>query len=94
MFYHMSESDRTNFLQFPKPKDLPVELAEQLPSDLKAWIRDKYATAYVSFSISQVKKADSKDWRVNFTDEEKDKIWYWWSGSVSSPCSTLGLVWC
>lgn len=83
MYYHMSESDRTTFLQYPKPANLPIELAENLPADLKTWIHDTYATAYVSFMLSQVTQGDSKDWRVNFDDAEKDKIWYWWSGAVS-----------
>ncbi|GAB1316433.1 hypothetical protein MFIFM68171_06643 [Madurella fahalii] len=81
MYYHMNESDRTTFLSYPKPKDLPIELADNLPADLKTWIHDTYAPAYISFMFSQVSLADSKGWRVNFDDVEKDKIWYWWSGS-------------
>jgi hypothetical protein len=83
MYYHMSESDRTTFLQYPKPNNLPVELAENLPQDLKTWFHDTYAPAYVSFMLSQVAQEDSSSWKVNFDEAEKDKIWYWWSGSVS-----------
>ncbi|KAK4174090.1 hypothetical protein QBC36DRAFT_303126 [Triangularia setosa] len=83
MFYHMDESDRTTFLMYPKPRDLPPELADNLAADLKMWIHDTYAPAYVSFMLSQVSPGDSSGWRVNFDDAEKDKIWYWWSGSGS-----------
>ncbi|KAJ1324773.1 Hint domain-containing protein [Microdochium nivale] len=81
MYYHMSESDRTQFLQFPKPTNLPFELAESLPQNLQDWISDIYAPAYISFMLSQVSPSDSSSWRVNFTDDEKNMIWYWWSGS-------------
>ncbi|KAK4203359.1 hypothetical protein QBC40DRAFT_262471 [Triangularia verruculosa] len=83
LFYHMDESDRTTFLTYPKPRGLPLELAENLAADLKTWIHDTYAPAYVSFMLSQVSPGDSSGWRVNFNDAEKDKIWYWWSGSGS-----------
>jgi hypothetical protein len=83
MFYHMDDSDRTSFLTYPKPRDLPLELREDLPQDLKTWIHGTYAPAYVSFILSQVSPDDSSSWRVNFNDAQKDKIWYWWSGSVS-----------
>ena len=83
MYYHMNESDRTTFLSYPKPTDLPLELADNLPADLKTWIHDTYAPAYLSFMLSQVSPGGSKGWRVNFDDVEKNKIWYWWSGSVS-----------
>jgi hypothetical protein len=93
MYFHMSESDRVNFLNFPKPK-LRIELAENLPSELKTWIKNKYAPAYVAFMISQVKRQDSKDWRQQFTQEEKDKVWYWWSGAVShSPSHQFKELW-
>ncbi|KAK4125612.1 hypothetical protein N657DRAFT_631874 [Parathielavia appendiculata] len=61
MFYHMNESDRTSFLTYPKPRDLPLELADNLPADLKTWIHDTYAPAYMSFMLSQVSPADSSE---------------------------------
>jgi hypothetical protein len=84
MFYHMDESRRVTFLNYPKPNDLPLELGANLPQDLKTWIKDTYAPAYLSFMLSQVKKEDSKSWRVNFDETEQDKIWYWWTGQGST----------
>jgi len=84
MFYHMTESDRITFLNYPKPSDLPVELGANLPQELKAWIHNTYAPAYISFMLSQIKREDSKSWRVNFDDNEQDKIWYWWTGQGST----------
>jgi len=78
----MNDADRTQFIQFPKPTDLPIELTENLPQNLKTWIHDVYAPAYITFMISQV---DAKDvtWRGGLTEDEKAKSWYWWSGAVS-----------
>ena len=80
----MNDDDRSQFLQFPKPDNLPIDLAQNLAQNLKTWIHDIYAPAYITFMISQV---DSKDvtWRWNLTDDEKAKVWYWWSGAVNNP---------
>jgi hypothetical protein len=83
MYYHMNESDRTTFLNYPKPTNLPDSLGVNLDSTLKTWIHDTYAPAYISFMLSQVAPGSSKSWRVNFDQTENNKIWYWWSGSVS-----------
>ncbi|MCJ1421447.1 hypothetical protein MMC32_007811 [Xylographa parallela] len=80
MTYHMSDNDRTNFLQIDKPQNLDINLAQDLPSDLATWIQQTYAPAYVSFMLAQT---PLKGERVNLTDDEKNKIWYWWSGSGS-----------
>jgi hypothetical protein len=82
MYYHMNESDRTTFLSYPKPTNMPTELAEGLAVELKNWIHDTYAPAYISFMLSQVSPGSSQGWRVQLSDAEKDKIWYWFSGSV------------
>jgi hypothetical protein len=78
----MNEDDRTTFLQTVSPANLPIELGANLQQELKDWIHGTYAPAYVSFMISQAKSANAT-WRYPLTDADKDKIWYWWSGSVS-----------
>lgn len=85
MLYHMKESDRLNFLSLPKPSDseLPRALRDQLDSTLRTWIKDKYANAYVCFMLRSIKPSTEGDWREKLSDEEKEKIWYWWNGAVS-----------
>lgn len=84
MEFHMNESDRTHFLQTKAPENHPPELGDKMNDDLKKWVREVYAPAYVSFMISQVKPTEeSRKWRDPLTDAEQDKIWYWWQGSVS-----------
>ncbi|KAH6880531.1 hypothetical protein B0T10DRAFT_609611 [Thelonectria olida] len=80
MLFHMNEDARTTFLQTAPPENLPVELGANLQQELKSWIHDTYGPAYVSFMIAQTKSANAK-WRYPLTDADKDKIWYWWSGS-------------
>ncbi|KPM39826.1 hypothetical protein AK830_g6732 [Neonectria ditissima] len=80
MLFHMNEDDRTTFLQTTAPANLPIELGANLQQELKSWIHDTYGPAYVSFMVSQTKSANAK-WRYPLTDADKDKIWYWWSGS-------------
>ncbi|KDR76297.1 hypothetical protein GALMADRAFT_140011 [Galerina marginata CBS 339.88] len=82
MYYHMDDSGRSQFLQFPKPTNLPLEIAQNLPQTLKTWIHDVYAPAYITYMLSQVEAKDVT-WRGNLTDDEKAKVWYWWSGSGS-----------
>lgn len=81
MLFHMEADARTNFLQTQPPQNLPIELGSNLQSDLKTWIRNTYGPAYISFMISQI-KSGTVNWRGNFDDTQKEKIWYWWSGSV------------
>lgn len=84
MQFHMNADDRTNFLQTTAPQSLPNELGNGLEDTLKTWVRTTYGPAYVSFMIAQVKPTDeTKKWRGPLTDADKDKIWYWWQGSVS-----------
>ncbi|KAH8427634.1 uncharacterized protein LDX57_005345 [Aspergillus melleus] len=81
MQYHMNDDDRLRFLQIAKPANLPIELADNLKSDLKEWIRTKYAPAHIDLMLSRVKEKDVS-WRNNFSDKQKEKIWYWWNGKV------------
>jgi hypothetical protein len=91
MLFHMNEDDRTTFLQTAPPANLPIELGANLQQELKDWIHGTYGPAYVSFMISQTKSANAK-WRYPLTDPDKDKIWYWWSGSVSDVEVKPGLL--
>jgi hypothetical protein len=89
MLYHMNADDRTTFLQIAQPQTLPIDLTSNLPADLKTWIHDKYAPAFVSFMISQT-KSKNVSWRYPLSQPEMDKVWYWWNGQVSrGPSSTL-----
>ncbi len=81
MTYHMNEDDRVQFLNSALPQNLPIELTTNLPDNLKTFLKDKYGPAYVSMMLSHAKVKDS-DWRYPLTDAERDKIWYWWTGSV------------
>lgn len=81
MMYHMNETDRTNFFQQDVPRNLPNELADGLQADLKTWLHDTYAPAFVSFMISGVKATDVK-WRDPLTATEIERAWYWWNGQV------------
>ena len=82
MYYHMNETDRLNFLNYTKPKNLPPQLADNLADNLKQWISGTYAPAYVSFMLSQTPTSNIT-WDNKLTDPESAKIWYWFSGSVS-----------
>lgn len=83
----MNADDRTTFLQTTAPT-IPIELGANLQSDLKQWIQNQYGPAYISFMLSQTKSANIS-WRNGFSDAEKDKIWYWWSGQVRTFHSTV-----
>ena len=84
MLYHMNSNDRTNFLQLSTPANLDPSLGVGLAQELHDWIQNTYAVAFVSYMISQVSDEGQQTWRQHFTDDEKGKIWYWFSGQVSS----------
>lgn len=83
MLYHMNQDIRIDILKIPVPSDMQTmpDLGIDLPSPLKSWLKDTYAPAYVSYAISQVKKRDVT-WKNNFSQNEDDKLWYWWTGKV------------
>ncbi len=80
----MNSNDRTNFLQLSPPTDLDSSLGVNLATDLHNWIQNTYAVAFVSYMISQTSDKDQQTWRQHFSDDEKGKIWYWFSGQVKS----------
>lgn len=85
MLYHMEEGDRKNFVGVVKPTVdeavFPSELADNLPDDLKTWLKDTYTPAYISYMLSQVDPSSEK-WKGDFDSEQRNKIWYWWTGQV------------
>ena len=87
MLYHMNGNDRTNFLQLKQPTDLDPSLGAGLATSLHNWIQNTYAVAFVSYMISQTSDQDQQTWRQHFTDDEKGKIWYWFSGQVIASLS-------
>lgn len=72
----MDQGDREKFTSRSKPDNLPLSLADNLPTKLKDFFHDKYAPAFLCRSISSFEKYSKK-----FTDTEKKKLWYWWEGN-------------
>ncbi|KAI0886716.1 uncharacterized protein GGS22DRAFT_116844 [Annulohypoxylon maeteangense] len=79
MLYHMNDDDRQSFLSASKPNDLPTELADGLDSELKDFLRNKYAVAFLCNSFSGSDKYSS-----SFTAQEQKNLWYWWQGNGKS----------
>ena len=76
MLYHMNQDDRDQFTTENKPTNLPTELAEGLSGDLKTFLRDKYAPAWLCQSF-----AASDKYAGQFTAQQQKKLWYWWHGN-------------
>lgn len=76
MLYHMDQDDRDQFTTENKPTNLPTELAEGLGRDLKTFLHDKYAPAWLCQSF-----AASDKYADQFTSQQQKKLWYWWHGN-------------
>lgn len=79
MFYHMNQSHAS--LLSSKDKDtrqLPDHLGSNLPSNLSKWIKETFGPAYTCLQIAQ--SLQTREWRSNFTDDEKKRILYFWQG--------------
>ncbi|EXM08776.1 hypothetical protein FOIG_01838 [Fusarium odoratissimum NRRL 54006] len=79
MFYHMDQSHAS--LLSSKDKDtrqLPDHLGSNLPSNLFKWIKETFGPAYTCLQIAQ--SLQTREWRSNFTDDEKKRILYFWQG--------------
>ena len=76
MLYHMDQDYRDQFTTENKPTNLPSELAEGLSGDLKTFLRDKYAPAWLCQSF-----AASDKYADQFTTKQQKKLWYWWHGN-------------
>lgn len=81
MYYHMDPELRGDkFLNVPQPSTLPAELSINLEDRYRNWIKDVYAPAYLSYMISETNTNFREKYR--FTDKEKARIAYWWTGTV------------
>ncbi|KAI0413214.1 hypothetical protein F5X98DRAFT_296318 [Xylaria grammica] len=79
MYYHMDSYQRDKILQEHKPaigKDIPSSLADELQGDLKAFLKQKYAPAFICRYVGRTQKYAAK-----FTDQEMKNLWYWWEGN-------------
>ncbi|KAI8715155.1 hypothetical protein NCS52_01022700 [Fusarium sp. LHS14.1] len=91
MYYFMEDGDRENFTTQTKPSEseFSPNLLASLSDAHRTWLTHTYCKAFVSFSISRINKAvedgDGTDANPGFlfklTPEQKDKIWYFWSGN-------------
>ena len=101
MLYYMDPEDREKFTSDakPDPLDITPNLEASLNSDQIEWIRAVYGKAYVTYSFSRLSKAiengdgtpEGHGLRHKLTEAEKKKIWYFWTGSVSSNTSSDGI---
>ncbi|KAL2751802.1 hypothetical protein ACRALDRAFT_1073126 [Sodiomyces alcalophilus JCM 7366] len=87
MFYHMKDEDRKNFTtrSRPDPKDLGPELTTQLPDDIREWLQNTYAPAFITRSITQI-----EEFKKKFKTGDTEKVWYWWSGNPLYPKASVG----
>ncbi|KPM46112.1 hypothetical protein AK830_g409 [Neonectria ditissima] len=76
MYYHMDKKQLETFTSRGRPDHLPSELTTQLDPDLKQWLKDTYAPAFITRNISQLEK-----YKVNFKGNDIEKVWYWWAGN-------------
>ncbi|RAQ44153.1 hypothetical protein AFGD_012535 [Aspergillus flavus] len=76
MYYHMDDKQREDLTDQAKPTDLPSSLAGDLPADVKQFLREKYAPAF----LCQMVKRDKK-YGTYFSDKQKARLWYWWNGN-------------
>lgn len=79
MYYHMKSQDREQIYGSEQP-EVPDSLGKNLPSSLSSWICGTYAPAFTALEI--MKSVPTKGWTTTFTDEEKARIKYFWTGQV------------
>ncbi|KAK2605937.1 hypothetical protein QQS21_003663 [Conoideocrella luteorostrata] len=78
MFYHMKDDDRKTFTnkEKPDPNDIGHELTDKLPDNLSKWLKNVYAPAFITRSITQIDK-----FKEHMKSGQAEKVWYWWSGN-------------
>ncbi|PYH66584.1 uncharacterized protein BO88DRAFT_468977 [Aspergillus vadensis CBS 113365] len=74
--YGYDEVAREDLTGQAKPTNLNSSLAENLPSDLQKFFREKYAPAFLCQSVMRYEKYED-----NFTEQEKKNMRYWWDGN-------------
>ena len=91
MLFYMDGNDLANFTDYVRPT--AAELTPGLTSSLTdaeiLWLKETYAKAYITFSISRMPKAvddqevdDSIKFKGKFAEAEQKKIWYYFMGNV------------
>ncbi|KAJ5738025.1 hypothetical protein N7493_001180 [Penicillium malachiteum] len=65
-----------------QPGKLPQGMANHLDPDLKTWLKETYASAYISLQIANFSTSQVKDWveEAKLTDADIKRIRYWWGG--------------
>lgn len=82
MYYHMDDKQREEILKIPKPdvpSALPLALADNLPTNLKTFFKEKYGPAFICRYVGRTQKYMS-----SFTEKDMKKLWYWWQGNGKS----------
>lgn len=85
MYYHMDDTHREKILQVPKPtvpQELPSALADNLPSKLKTFFKERYGPAFICRYVGRTQK-----YMKSFTDQEMKNLWYWWQGNGKTSLS-------
>ncbi|UNI18784.1 hypothetical protein JDV02_005034 [Purpureocillium takamizusanense] len=79
MFYHMKEDDRKKFTnkELPDPRVIGSELTHQLSRNLSEWLKNVYAPAFITRSITQIDRFKERLQK----NGQAEKVWYWWSGN-------------
>jgi hypothetical protein len=84
MLYHINEDDRNFFFHETKPTGLNPMLGENLSAELKTWVVNTYAPAYICNTIMLEDDVTKNSWHRPFTKDEEKKIVYFWEGKVSN----------
>lgn len=87
MLYHMTEEER-KFTGQNQPgiskgdhdwteQEIPPSMAN---TSAKDWLKKKYIPAWISNRIFEISDTVKKDWQYNFTNDDKKRLNYWWTG--------------
>lgn len=90
MLYHMTTEERS-FTGQNQPgmssgdhnwteQEIPPSMVK---TSAKDWLQTKYIPAWISNRILAISDTVKKDWRFNFTDEDRKRLNYWWTGKGS-----------
>ena len=60
--------------------------------DIQKWLKEVYAPAYIANMLCNAQPSESQTWRNQFSDSEKIKVHYWWTGKVIHPSKFLDLI--
>ena len=91
MLYHMTSEER-NFTGQNQPgvsksdhdwteQEIPPSMVN---TSAKDWLQTKYIPAWISNRILEIGDTVKKDWQYNFTDDDRKRLNYWWTGKGSN----------